>query len=74
MEHTDGLNWRKSSYSGGNGGACVEVASQDGTILVRDSKDHGRGPVHRYTHGQWRALVAGARSGDFDPDESGRLP
>jgi phosphoenolpyruvate synthase/pyruvate phosphate dikinase len=28
--------WRKSSYSGGNGGSCVEVAA-DGVILVRDT-------------------------------------
>ena len=30
--------WRKSSYSGGNGGSCVEVAA-DGLILVRDTTD-----------------------------------
>ena len=34
-------NWRKSSYSGDNGGACVEVASAD-VVLVRDTTDrHG---------------------------------
>lgn len=30
--------WRKSSYSGGNGGSCVEVAA-DGVVLVRDTED-----------------------------------
>jgi hypothetical protein len=30
-------NWRKSSYSTGSGGACVETASGDGVILVRDT-------------------------------------
>lgn len=30
--------WRKSSYSDGNGGQCVEVAG-DGVILVRDTTD-----------------------------------
>ncbi len=29
--------WRKSSYSGGNGGGCVEVASVPGVVLVRDT-------------------------------------
>ena len=29
-------DWRKSSYSDGNGGACVETASTNGVILVRD--------------------------------------
>ena len=35
--------WRKSSYSDGNGGNCVETASDDGLILVRDttSRDGG---------------------------------
>ncbi|MBB5156670.1 DUF397 domain-containing protein [Saccharopolyspora phatthalungensis] len=36
--------WRKSSYSQGNGGACVEVAVQSAVVGVRDSKDPG-GPV-----------------------------
>ncbi|MFF8989287.1 DUF397 domain-containing protein [Streptomyces sp. NPDC014983] len=30
--------WMKSSYSTGNGGECVEVATIPGTVLVRDSK------------------------------------
>lgn len=29
-------DWRKSSYSDGNGGDCIETASGDGVILVRD--------------------------------------
>lgn len=29
--------WRKSTYSDGNGGECVELASDSGVILVRDS-------------------------------------
>ena len=34
----DVTGWRKSSYSGGNGGECVEVASADG-VMVRDTTD-----------------------------------
>ncbi|UNZ18185.1 DUF397 domain-containing protein [Streptomyces sp. 891-h] len=34
-----GLTWRKSSYSGGDQGQCVEVAEAAGAIYVRDSKD-----------------------------------
>jgi hypothetical protein len=49
------------------------VAGHDGTVLVRDTKDRGRGPVQRYTSDEWRAFVAGVRSGEFDLDESGRL-
>jgi hypothetical protein len=33
-----GAPWRKSSYSGGNGGECVEVASAD-SVMVRDTAD-----------------------------------
>jgi hypothetical protein len=31
-------NWRKSSFSSGNGGACVEVATA-GAVLIRDTTD-----------------------------------
>ncbi|MDH6215340.1 DUF397 domain-containing protein [Streptomyces pseudovenezuelae] len=32
--------WRKSSYSGDQGGSCVEVAESPGeTVAVRDSKN-----------------------------------
>lgn len=33
------LKWFKSSYSGSNGGDCVEVATCPHTVHVRDSKD-----------------------------------
>ncbi|MEV0480381.1 DUF397 domain-containing protein [Streptomyces sp. NPDC050508] len=33
--------WRKSSYSGTNGGDCVEVADLVPSIAVRDSKNPG---------------------------------
>ncbi|MER5968524.1 DUF397 domain-containing protein [Streptomyces sp. NPDC002055] len=34
-----GLAWRKSSYSGGEQGQCVEVAEATSVIHVRDSKN-----------------------------------
>ncbi|MEU7383920.1 MULTISPECIES: DUF397 domain-containing protein [unclassified Streptomyces] len=39
---TTELAWFKSSYSGGGGGNCVEVALRPGAVLVRDSKDADR--------------------------------
>jgi hypothetical protein len=42
-------------------------------IFVRDTKEDGRGPVQGYAGAEWRAFIAGVRSGDFDLDESGRL-
>lgn len=36
------MEWRKSSYSQGNGGACIEVAdSLPEVVAIRDSKDPG---------------------------------
>ncbi|MBV9445695.1 MAG: DUF397 domain-containing protein [Streptosporangiaceae bacterium] len=65
MSASDGLRWRKSSFSGANGGACVEVAGYDGMIVVRDTKDQGRGPVQRYSPAGWRTFIAGVRDGRF---------
>jgi hypothetical protein len=53
MSDLAGVVWRKSSYSNENGGACVEVADlPDGGRAVRDSKDHGRGPILRFIAGE----------------------
>ena len=59
------LQWRKSSYSGNQGGNCVEVAElPDGGAAVRDSKDPD-GPVLHFTAAEWAAFVAGVRDGEF---------
>ena len=36
------MDWRKSTHSEGNGGSCVETASSDGTIQVRDTDRYRR--------------------------------
>ncbi|WP_242888957.1 DUF397 domain-containing protein [Actinomadura litoris] len=33
------VNWRKSTYSGGEAAQCVELASLDGSVGIRDSKN-----------------------------------
>ena len=43
QSEVNSLRWFKSSYSGGEGGECVEVAASPSAIHVRDSKDTGRG-------------------------------
>jgi hypothetical protein len=61
----DSVIWRKSSYSGSNGGNCVQVA--DGlprVVAVRDSKDPG-GPVLAFTPDVWRAFTAAIKAGEF---------
>jgi hypothetical protein len=55
MELT-GANWRKSRRSGGNGGACVEVAGLPGTVAVRDSKDP-HGPKLAFSRDAWRTFA-----------------
>ncbi|MGW3389392.1 DUF397 domain-containing protein [Streptomyces cinereoruber] len=57
-EHVDGLRWFKSSYSGSDGGNCVEVAASLDAVYVRDSKAVGSGPVLRVGRGEWAAFVA----------------
>ncbi|WP_326755985.1 DUF397 domain-containing protein [Streptomyces hirsutus] len=52
------LAWFKSSYSGTNGGDCVEVATAAGAVYVRDSKAVGGGPVLRVGRDEWAAFVA----------------
>jgi hypothetical protein len=60
--------WRKSSYSGANGGNCVEVARNlPGVVAVRDSKDPD-GPKLAFTPGQWRAFAAAIKAGEFGLD------
>ncbi|WP_318215301.1 DUF397 domain-containing protein [Streptomyces sp. SCL15-6] len=39
------LVWVKSSYSGAEGGQCVEFATAPAKVHVRDSKDTTRGAL-----------------------------
>jgi hypothetical protein len=52
------VTWRKSSYSGGNGGNCVEVGAQaeDSRVLVRDTKDR-QGPALTFSPQAWRLFA-----------------
>jgi Domain of unknown function (DUF397) len=61
-----GAQWRKSSFSSGNGGQCVEVASNlPGLVAVRDSKNPG-GPKLVVTPTQWQAFAVSIQVGEFD--------
>ncbi len=53
----NGENWRKSSYSSGQGGNCVEIASVPGHIAVRDTKDNGTGLVLRVSSADWSRFM-----------------
>jgi hypothetical protein len=54
---TSNERWRKSSYSGGQGGNCVEVADHGNRVLVRDTKQDRTGPVLRFSPAAWRRFA-----------------
>lgn len=68
MVDPTGAIWRKSRRSG-NGGNCVEVATNlldsQGVVLVRDSKNPEQG-FFAFTPGEWSAFLGGVRDGEFD--------
>ncbi|MGW1840358.1 DUF397 domain-containing protein [Streptomyces sp. NPDC002067] len=69
------LTWIKSSYSGGNGGTCIEwapaYAAATGEVLVRDSKVPD-GPRLTLSPGGWAGLVQFARDSAAWPAASPR--
>ena len=53
-------SWRKSSYSANGGEACVETASDNNTILVRDTTDRSGGTL-AFTANAWAKFMATLR-------------
>ena len=53
----DSPTWRKSSYSGGQGGNCVEVGGAASVIVVRDTKDRNGGTL-AFSADAWNAFAA----------------
>jgi hypothetical protein len=56
MEGSDAVSWRKSSYSGNNGGNCVQAGTIPGRVLVRDTQDRA-GAVLQFSADAWRAFA-----------------
>ena len=50
------MDWRTASYSTGNG-ACVETASGDGVVMIRDTTDRDGGTLS-FTAGVWVKFAA----------------
>jgi hypothetical protein len=55
--------WQKASFCAS--GECVEIAQQNGMIVLRDSKDP-RGSMLHYTSEEWQSFVRGIKAGEFD--------
>ena len=54
-------NWHTSSYSGGNGGQCVEVARDlPGVVVVRDSKARQEGTLI-FSRTAWAGFITGVK-------------
>lgn len=53
---TSGLVWFKSSYSGTEGGQCVEVATGATAVHIRDSKT-AAGPVIAVSRATWAEFI-----------------
>ncbi|GAU66414.1 hypothetical protein SSP35_03_00620 [Streptomyces sp. NBRC 110611] len=57
--------WRKSTYSGGEGAECIEVADDlPGIVPVRDSKPP-HGPTLTFRPGSWASFVANVKTDGF---------
>jgi hypothetical protein len=59
------VKWRTSSHTGGDGGNCVEVATNvPALVIVRDSKDRG-GPVLVFGRDAWGDFLGEVKGGRF---------
>lgn len=69
---TESPRWFKSSYSG-NGGQCVEVATNfvasRGLVPVRDSKDP-HGPALAFDAAAWSAFVSALKRGELTAESA----
>jgi hypothetical protein len=59
----DSAEWRKSRRC--DSGACVEVATLDDAVALRDSKTVD-GPILIFSHDSWATFLSGVRVGDFE--------
>ena len=54
------MDWRKSTFSDANGGACLETASADGVIKVRDTTNRN-GMTLIFNTEVWETFTASLR-------------
>jgi hypothetical protein len=52
--------WRKSSYSSANGGDCVETASENDLVMVRDTTNRD-GATLSLSPGTWQRFTVSLR-------------
>lgn len=60
MEGMNDPHWRKSSFSGSNGGGCVEADDSSHGVMIRDTQDPQwpeNAPVIAFSASAWRAFL-----------------
>jgi hypothetical protein len=62
--------WRKSTYSGANGGSCVEVARAEG-VAVRDTTDRD-GVALEFSAAAWQEFTRRLRTNPRRPPSAGQ--
>ncbi|MEO3972577.1 DUF397 domain-containing protein [Streptomyces sp. CAU 1734] len=56
--------WQKSSFSGGGGENCVEIAREGNGVLIRESD--APGTVIATDRAKLAAFIQGVKAGEFD--------
>jgi hypothetical protein len=54
------VNWRTSTYSDANGGNCIETASTNGVVLIRDTTNRD-GALLTVSAKAWASFTASLR-------------
>ncbi|TVL92468.1 DUF397 domain-containing protein [Streptomyces sp. SAJ15] len=58
------IQWQRSSFSGGGGEQCIELAQTSDAILIRESDDPRA--VITTTRSKLDAFISGVKAGEFD--------
>jgi hypothetical protein len=58
------LTWRRSTFSGGTN--CVEVATAEEAVYIRDSKSPDDGQIIATSLSSWQALLNRIRAGELN--------
>lgn len=56
------FDWHKSSYSGNQGGDCVEVAEASHQVHIRDTQNRELGHL-TFSSSDWGSLLGSLREG-----------
>lgn len=58
-------DFKKSSFTGIDRWACVEVAHRDDVVAVRSTTDPDKDTVY-FTREEWSAFISGVKNNEFD--------